>query len=97
MTTMKKVFALTAVITVLACSSSPAQQSSGNEVAARVGDRTITVKELEDRWNQSDPAEHAQAVRKLYEGRREALDSIIADMLIGEAAKAKNMSTEAIR
>ena len=92
---MKKVLALTAVITLLACSSSPAQQSAGNEVAARVGDRTITLKELEDRWSAADPAEHAEAVRKLYEGRRQALDSIIADMLIAQAAKAKSMTPEA--
>src|SRR6476469_8242967 len=92
---MAKVLALTAVITILACSSSPAQQGSGNEVAARVGDRTITVKELEDRWTANDPAEHAEAVRKLYDGRRSALDEIVADMLIAQAAKAKQMSPEA--
>ena len=92
---MAKVLALTAVITILACSSSPAQQGSGTEVAARVGDRTITVKELEDRWTTNDPAEHAEAIRKLYEGRRNALDEIIADMLISQAAKAKQLSPEA--
>ncbi len=92
---MAKVLALTAVITILACSSSPAQQGTGNEVAARVGDRTITVKELEDRWTANDPAEHADAIRKLYEGRRTALDEIIADMVIAQAAKAKQMSPEA--
>jgi len=92
---MAKVLALTAVITILACSSSPAQQGSGNEVAARVGDRTITVKELEERWTKSDPAEHSEAIRKLYEGRRNALDEIVADMLITQAAKARNMTPEA--
>jgi protein-disulfide isomerase len=34
-------------------------------------------------------------VRKLYDGRRAALDDIIADMLITEAAKAKKMTPEA--
>ncbi len=92
---MAKVLALTAVITILACSSSPAQQGAGGDVAARVGDRTITVKELEERWTKDDPAEHAEAVRKLYEGRRGALDQIIADMLITQAAKAKNMTPAA--
>jgi protein-disulfide isomerase len=71
-----------------------AQQSPG-EIAARVGDRTITVKELEDRWNASDPAEHAEALQKLYDGRRAALDAIVADMLITEAAKAAKMTPEA--
>jgi protein-disulfide isomerase len=95
MTRMKKVLALAAVITLLACSSSPAQQTAGNEAAARVGDRTITVKELEDRWNTSNPAEHAEAVQRLYDGRRAALDAIIAEMVIADAAKAKGMTPEA--
>jgi len=92
---MAKVLALTAVITILACSSSPAQQGAGDQAAARVGDRTITMKELEERWTKTDPAEHAEAVRKLYDGRRAALDDIISDMLITQAAKAKNMTPEA--
>jgi len=92
---MAKVLALTAVITILACSSSPAQQGAGNDVAARVGDRTITVKELEDRWTATAPAERAEAIQKLYDGRRSALDEIIADMLISQAAKAKSMTAEA--
>ena len=87
MTNMKKIVALVAVITLLACSSSPAQQPSGNEPAARVGDRTITLKELEDRWNRSNPAEHIEAIQRVYDGRRAALDAIVAEMLITEAAK----------
>ena len=92
---MKKVVALVAVITLLACSSSPAQQPSGNEPAARVGDRTITLKELEDRWNRSNPAEHIEAIQRVYDGRRAALDAIVAEMLITEAAKGKGMTPEA--
>jgi protein-disulfide isomerase len=92
---MAKVLALTAVITILACSSSPAQQGSSEQPVARIGDRTITMKDLEERWTKNDPAEHAEAVRKLYEGRRGALDDIIADMLIADAAKAKKMTPEA--
>jgi protein-disulfide isomerase len=95
MNVMKKVLTLVTVITLLACSSSPAQQAGGNEPAARIGDRTITVKELEDRWGALAPAEHAEAVQKLYDGRRAALDEIVADMVISDAAKAKGMTPEA--
>jgi protein-disulfide isomerase len=95
MNAMKKVLALAAVITLLACSSSPAQQATGTEAAARVGDRTITVKELEDRWTAENPSEHAEAIQKVYDGRRAALEAIIADMLIAEAAKAKGMTPDA--
>ena len=89
---MKKALALAAVVTLVACSSS-AQQSS--EVAARIGDRAVTMKELEDRWAAKDPAGHAEATQKIYDGRREALDDIIAEMVIAQAAKAKGMTADA--
>jgi protein-disulfide isomerase len=91
---MKKVLALTAALTLIACSPSRAQQA-GSDTAARIGDRVVTLKELEDRWAASDPAQHAEATQKLYEGRRAALDDIIAETLIGQAAKAKGMTPEA--
>jgi protein-disulfide isomerase len=95
---MRKILAFTAALTLLACSSAPAGQNastSGSEVAARVGDRVITIKELEDRWQTSNPAEHAEAIQKLYDGRRAALDGMIAEMLLAQAAKAKGMTPDA--
>jgi len=82
----------------LACSSQAQQaagQAGGQDVAARVGDRAITLKELDDRWSKEDPAQKAQAEQALYDGRRAALDAIVADMLVAQAAKAKNMTPEA--
>jgi protein-disulfide isomerase len=81
-----------AALSLLACSSAPAQ---GTEPAARVGSRVITMQELDERWRASNPQQHAQVRQALYEGRRGALDEIVAEMLIGEAAKAKGMSPEA--
>ena len=89
---MRNLFFLTAVVSLFACSAAPAQQS---DTAARVGSRTITTKELDDRWRSDDPASQAEATQKLYDGRRGALDAIIADMLLAEAAKKKNMTAEA--
>ena len=91
---MKKALFFAVAATLLACSPAPAQQSP-SDAAARVGDRTITVKELDDRWRAGDPAGHAEATQKLYEGRRSALDDIIAEMLVAEAAKGKGMSPDA--
>ena len=54
------------VVSLLWPTVAAAQQASGSggtEVAARVGDRVITVKELEDRWQAEDPAEHAETVQ----------------------------------
>ena len=89
---MRNTFFLTALVTLFACSAAPAQQ---NDAAARVGNRTITTKELDDRWRADDPASQAEATQKLYDGRRAALDAIIADMLLTEAAKKKGMTAEA--
>src|SRR5688500_8074856 len=90
---LMRVFATCTILLALACST-PAQQTqppgqSGSDVAARVGDRTITVQEVDDRWRRSQPAEHAQATQQLYDGRKAMLDAIVADMLIEQAAKAK--------
>src|SRR5258705_3758435 len=76
----------------LACS---AQAQQPADVAARVGDRAITVKELDDRWQKEEPGQKAQAEQAIYEGRKAALDAVIADMLIAQAAKAKGVTPEA--
>src|SRR5215207_9980106 len=78
---------------LIACSAAPAQ--SGGEVAARVGNREITIKELDDRWRAADAAGQTETIQKLYDGRRNALEMIVADMLLAEAAKAKGLSPEA--
>ena len=94
---MKKVSVVTAVLMLLACSSAPAQQtgSSPNDVAARVGDRAITVRELDERWRSNDPAQHAEATQLFYDGRRAALDAIIVEMVLAQAAKGKGLSPDA--
>ena len=91
---MQKQLLLAAAVTLLACSPAPAQQT-GSDVAAQFGDRTITVRELDEKWRAEDPAAHSEATQKLYEGRRNALDAIVADALIAEAAKGKGLSPDA--
>ena len=93
MTFMTRAVLLAAVGTLLSCSSVPGQSPS--DVAARVGDRPITVRELDDRWRSADAADQAETVQKLYDGRRAALESIVADMLVAEAAKERGLSPEA--
>jgi len=88
-----RTFATCAILLALACST-PANQADGqapSDVAARVGTRAITVKELDDRWRRDDPAEQAQAMQRIYQGRKDALDAIVAEMLIQQAANAKGM------
>ncbi|MBI3050720.1 MAG: thioredoxin domain-containing protein [Acidobacteria bacterium] len=94
-----RAFATCAILLALACAT-PAQQrpaaqsGSGSEAAARVGERTITMTEVDERWRQTQPAQRAQAVQQMYQGRREALDAIVAEMLIEQAARAKGLDPE---
>ena len=94
---MKRALFLTAVLSLFGCSSAPAAQqpAAAGDAAARVGQRVITNKELDDRWKALDPAGHAEAQQKSYDGKRAALDAIVAEALIAEAAKKKNMTPEA--
>jgi protein-disulfide isomerase len=93
-------FATCAIVLTLACSA-PAQEAPGqpaeaglaaSDVAAQIGDRTITVGEIDARWQQADPASHAQAIQQMYDGRKEALDAIVAEMLLGQAATAEGLA-----
>jgi protein-disulfide isomerase len=94
---MTRALLVTAAITVLACSSAPAQQpfsQSPGDVAARIGDRAVTIRELDARWKQDDPAQSAEVTQSIYDGRRAALEAIIADSLLAEAAKSSGMSAD---
>jgi protein-disulfide isomerase len=92
---MKKVLILAAALSVLSCSPASSQQAGGNDPAARIGDRVVTIKELEDRWRASNPGDHAEVTQKLYEGRRTALEELVAESLIAKAAEGSGMSPAA--
>jgi hypothetical protein len=102
---MPKLVRRAAVALVLTLAASPlagAQPSSSNsgllgmpgDVAARVGDRTITLSEVDEAWRQANAATQVQAAQAVYDGRKQALEKMLSDMLIGRAAKAKGMSAE---
>jgi len=93
---MTKVFAFAAAATLLACSSVPAQQrdQAPADVAARIGDRAITIRDLDEKWKKDEPAENAEVVQMIYDGRKAALEAIIADSLVAEAAKKAGMSAD---
>jgi hypothetical protein len=59
-------------------------------VAAVVGDRTITIEELDAVASVNNRA----AYQALYDARRQALDQMIVEMLIGEQAAAEGITSE---
>jgi protein-disulfide isomerase len=92
---MRNLLILTTLVAILGCSTDaqqPAAAPGAADPAARIGERTITIAELDAAWLKSDPAQHAQATQALYDGRRAALDAFVADMLVEQAARAKGQS-----
>jgi len=84
---------MTVGLTGLACAqpAPPAQaagQSAGpSAVAARIGDRAITVEEIDRKWQELDAASFMKATQERYDVRRRVLDTLIGDHLIAEEAK----------
>jgi protein-disulfide isomerase len=85
------------ILALAGCTSAqtaPAEQAaapSQETVVAEVGDRRITLKEVDERWQLMDPGERARVTQTLYQHRRNVLEQIVGDMLIEEAAKAANV------
>lgn len=98
---MSRVLALV-VAAGVACSSAetaPSVQAqsappSPDTVVADVSGRKITLKELDAKWQEMDPAEQARAMQLIYQSRRNILDQMVGDILIENAAKAAGQSTE---
>ena len=82
-----------------ACAGDPSAQSQASAppstpdtVVAEVGGRKVTLKELDDKWEEFDAAERARVTQLLYQNRRNMLDQLVGEILIENAAKAANQS-----
>jgi hypothetical protein len=61
---------------------------------AEIGGRQVTLKELDDKWEEFDAAERARVTQLLYQNRRNMLEQLVGDILIENAAKAANQSVD---
>jgi hypothetical protein len=86
----------TASQTAASATQAPGASSSQSKdaVVAEVAGRKITLKELDDRWQQTDPGERARITQLLYQNQRNVLDQLIGDALIEQAAKTAGMPVE---
>ncbi len=64
--------------------------AAGGGVAARVGDRTITLAEVDEKAMTAN----INAYQALYDARRAALDQIISDLLLEREAAEKGVTKE---
>ena len=72
----------------------PACAQSGSEVVGRVGDRSVTMADLDEAWRQNDAAARIQMLQDLYDTRRRTLDLVIGDMLVDRQAVARGISRD---
>ena len=97
---MKTLTLCAALVAVAACSSSAQQprRPTQNDVVATVGSASITLAEVDDKALEQPagnfgPVKLSQA---LYEARRLALDDIVANRLMDEAARADGIDRSAL-
>jgi protein-disulfide isomerase len=69
---------------------------AGSETAAKVGDRVITVEDVDREWRRANPVASLELSRQLYENRRRVADQMVADELIAREAAARGLSADAL-
>lgn len=69
---------------------------AGSDAAARVGDRQITVADVDREWLRTDPGGYVALHRQLYEVRRRVADTMVNDDLLAREAAARGLTTEAL-
>jgi protein-disulfide isomerase len=82
--------------TVLASSlaSSSTIGTNAGDLAARIGNRAITLAEVDARWQREQPAKYTEAMQAVYDGRKKALKSVVGEMLVSAAASSRGMTVE---
>lgn len=69
---------------------------AGADRAVQVGDRIITVAEIDREWQRIDPAGYIDVNRQIYEMRRQVADSMVSDDLLAREAAARRLSIDAL-
>ena len=76
--------------------ATPAPSGAGAERAAQVGDRVITMAEVDREWQRTDPAGYIALNRQIYEIRRRIADTMAADELLAREAAARGLTVAAL-
>jgi protein-disulfide isomerase len=66
------------------------------EPAAKVGDRVITVAEVDQEWRRTDPSSYIGLGRQVYDNRRRAADQLVMNELLTREAAARGITTQAL-
>ncbi len=68
--------------------------ASPSDVAARLGDRTITVADVDKKWHELDAASYMRSTQEQYDLRSRVLDLMIGDYLIEQEAKKRGVTAD---
>lgn len=79
-----------------AAAHAPAISVATGDMAAKVGDRVITIEDLDREWQRKDPAGFLASTRALYDNRRRILDTMVADELLAREASARGLTIDAL-
>jgi protein-disulfide isomerase len=74
----------------------PVGFGSPGDPAARVGDRVITLADVDREWWRADPGSYIGVARRIDEMRRRAVDRMVADELLAREAAARGVTVDAL-
>jgi protein-disulfide isomerase len=74
----------------------PGAMPSGTDTAAQVGDRAITIDDVDREWQRTEPAGYLAASRRVYEARRRAVQTLVNDELLAREASERGVAVEAL-
>ena len=74
----------------------PALAAAAGAVAATVGDRIITVAEVDREWRRQDPGGFIALAREIHDTRWRFTDALVADELIAREADVQGLTPEAL-
>lgn len=67
-----------------------------SDAAARVGDRTITMADVDREWQRTDPVGYLAASRQLFDARRRIVGDLVNAELLSREAASRGISVDAL-
>ena len=75
---------------------SPASLPAPGDAAARVGDRTITLADVDREWQRTDPVGYLAASRQLFDARRRIVNDMVHAELLAREAASRQLTVDAL-
>ena len=90
----QRAVSLAFLLACLALPSAPVSAQTEDPVVAVLDGHAIRLSELDSRWREQDPGTFARLQQEEFEGRRRALDSLIATYLLDVESKRRGVTMQ---